>query len=174
MIDINTLNPEQYEAASNFNGPMMILAGAGTGKTRVVTYRIAHMMDRGVQARHIAAMTFTNKAATEMKERIGVLVGYKRAQSLNISTFHSFCLKLLRSYGRYAGLPPKFTLVGTADQLDLVRRALEEKSWTGLYRVDQLHAQIGQCKNELISPQDLANGILPKQAECDPELLAAV
>ena len=174
MIDISTLNPEQYEAVSNYNGPMMILAGAGTGKTRVVTYRIAHMMDRGIQPKHIAAMTFTNKAATEMKERIGGLVGHQKAKALHISTFHSFCLKLLRTYGKYAGLPSKFTLVGTADQLDLVRRALEEKSWAGLYRVDQLHAQIGQCKNELISPGDLANGILPKQTECDPELLAAV
>ena len=174
MIDINTLNPEQREAVTNFRGPMMILAGAGTGKTRVVTYRIAHMMDRGILPRHIAAMTFTNKAAKEMKDRIGSLVGHKRAQALHISTFHSFCLKLLRGYGKYAGLPSKFSLVGTADQLDLVRRALDEKSWTGLYRVDQLHAQIGQCKNELIGPDDIANGILPKQADCDPELLSVV
>ena len=174
MFDIETLNPEQKEAVCNFRGPMMILAGAGTGKTRVVTFRIAHMMERGVLPRHIAAMTFTNKAAKEMKDRIGGLVGHKRAQAPHISTFHSFCLKLLRSYGKYAGLPSKFSLVGTSDQLDLVRRALEEKSWTGLYRVDQLHAQIGQCKNELISPEDLTKGILPKQTECDPELLAAV
>lgn len=175
MIDIDSLNPEQKSAVCDFRGPMMILAGAGTGKTRVVTYRIAHMLDRGVSPKHIAAMTFTNKAAKEMQDRIGSLVGYKQAKALHISTFHSFCLKILRNYGKCAGLPPKFSLVGTSDQLDLVRRALEERSWTGLYRVDQLHAQIGQCKNELISPLDLAKGILPQQASgCDPELLSAV
>ena len=177
MIDISSLNPEQREAVSQYKGPMMILAGAGTGKTRVITYRIAYMLDQGVDPKKIVAMTFTNKAAKEMQERIAALVGPKFAKKISISTFHSFCLKILRSNVKLCQLANKFSLVGTSDQLDLLRRSLEEKKWTGLYRPDQLHAQISQCKNYLLTPQDLRQGKIPEGLQTehiDLELLAEV
>ena len=177
MININTLNPEQKEAVKSFFGPTMILAGAGTGKTRVVTFRIAYMLEQGVDPGKIVALTFTNKAAKEMQERISSLVGVSTAKKLLVSTFHSFCLKLLRSYGEVFGVPKKFTLIGTSDQIDLLRRCLEEKKWSGLYRADQLHAQIGQCKNQLISPSDLKESLgenLRFSGDVDVELLSEV
>lgn len=162
MIDLDSLNPEQRSAVTHYSGPTMILAGAGTGKTRVITCRIAYMLDSGIGPENIAAMTFTNKAAREMKERIRPMVGAHRAKKLSISTFHSYCLNLMRTYPEKIGLEKGFTLVGTGDQLDLVRRALNEKAWGGLYRPEDILSQIGACKNWLISPKDLANGSLPQ------------
>ena len=172
MIDLDSLNPEQRSAVTHFSGPTMILAGAGTGKTRVITCRIAYMLDSGIGPENIAAMTFTNKAAREMKERIRPMVGSQRAKKLSISTFHSFCLNLMRLYPERIGLQKGFTLVGTGDQLDLVRRALDEKAWGGLYRPDDILAQIGACKNWLISPKDLQHGAQPHGVNIpDPAVL---
>ena len=175
MSDIESLNPEQKEAVCNFKGPTMILAGAGTGKTRVITTRIAWMISQGIDPRKIAAMTFTNKAAREMRERISRMTAPEVGHRLSISTFHSFCLFFLRSWPVSFGLRPRFTLVGTSDQQDLVRRALDEKGWSGLYRPDELHYQIGQCKNWLVSPEDLRKGRTPPHLFIpDPELLSVI
>lgn len=150
----------------------MILAGAGTGKTRVITSRIAYMLNSGVDPANVAAMTFTNKAAKEMRERIKPLVGQERAKKLSISTFHSFCLQIIRTYPKKIGVEKGFTLVGTSDQLDLVRRALEEKGWNGLYKTDEILYQIGICKNWLVTPEELKSGKIPPGDISDPALIA--
>lgn len=173
MIELDTLNPEQRDAVTHYKGPVMILAGAGTGKTRVVSSRIAYMLAKGVVPRSIVAMTFTNKAAKEMQDRIGGLVGSDVAKKINISTFHSFCLKLLRTWPKIFDLDPKFSLIGTGDQLDLVRRALEEKHWQGLYRAEDLHYHIGQCKNAMIGPQEV-DRYEPASEFVDKELLSII
>lgn len=173
MVDISSLNPQQYEAASNIEGPLMILAGAGTGKTRVITYRIAHMIDRGVDASNIVALTFTNKAAREMKERVKQLVSSKLA-NFKIGTFHSFCLYLIRRFPEAAGVHPNFGLVGSSDQTDFVRRSLEEKNWQGLYRPEDLLARISRAKNALLKPDTIAEDLNFCQQETDSELLARV
>ncbi|MEZ4744150.1 MAG: UvrD-helicase domain-containing protein [Bdellovibrionota bacterium] len=174
MIDINGLNSEQRSAVVNFSGPTLILAGAGTGKTRVITTRIAYMLRNGVSSKNVAAMTFTNKAAKEMRERVGELIGKSQAKNLSIGTFHSFCINILRQYGSHLGLSKRFTLVGTSDQIDLVRKSLEEKAWSNHFKADSLLYEINQCKNWLISPDDLKKGILPRHSVSDPAILAEV
>lgn len=172
MIDLDALNPQQREATTNFDKSTMILAGAGTGKTRVITSRIAYMLQSGVDPSNVAAMTFTNKAAKEMRERIKSLVGSERAKKLSISTFHSFCLHIIRQYPSKFGIEKGFTLVGTSDQLDLVRRALDEKGWSGLYKADDILYQIGICKNWLVTPEELKTGNVPPGGIEDPALIA--
>jgi DNA helicase II / ATP-dependent DNA helicase PcrA len=172
VIDLDALNPEQREATTSYQGSTMILAGAGTGKTRVITSRIAYMLNSGVDPSNVAAMTFTNKAAKEMRERIRPLVGVERAKKLSISTFHSFCLQIIRAHPKKIGVEKGFTLIGTSDQLDLVRRALEEKGWNGLYKNDDILYQIGICKNWLITPEELRNGKIPPGDIPDPALIA--
>jgi len=154
---IDDLNSEQRDAVTHTAGPLMILAGAGTGKTRVITYRIGYMLGCGIPGDAIVALSFTNKAAKEMAARTKALVG-GRANKVWLGTFHSFCLSLLRRYPVEAGLTPGFGLAGTADQIDLVRKGLEEKNWGGVYQADQLHAQIGVAKNHLLTPDEVRRG----------------
>ncbi len=176
MVRLDDLNPEQRAAVCRTHGPMMILAGAGTGKTRVITYRIAHMVGAGIQPGEIVALSFTNKAAREMTERVKALVGEGRAKKLWLGTFHSFCLSILRTYPEDAGLAKQFGLIGTGDQIDLVRKALEEKHWAGEYDADRMHNQISTLKNYLVSPEDLLKGEkLPEGVRVeDTAVLAAV
>lgn len=157
MMDLSTLNTEQKKAVTQIEGPLMILAGAGTGKTRVITYRIAHMIYGGVRPGQIVALSFTNKAAKEMAERVRDLIG-AHAKNVWMGTFHSFCLHLLRKHGSHIDLASDFSLADTSDQIELVRRSLEEKGWTGLYKVDLLHSQISKAKNHLLSPDDILEG----------------
>ncbi len=125
-IDLSTLNPPQREAVLATEGPLLVLAGAGSGKTRVITYRIAHLMDRGVSAKNLLAVTFTNKAAAEMAERVRTLVGAKRAQGLTVSTFHAFGLAMLKRELHRLGFPKRFAILDASDQASLVKRCLKE------------------------------------------------
>ena len=104
------LNPSQYEAVTHVGGPLLVVAGAGSGKTRVLTHRIAHLIDaHGVSPFEVLAITFTNKAADEMKHRVGSLIG-SVAQKMWVSTFHSACVRILRRDGYHLGYPQQFTI----------------------------------------------------------------
>ncbi|MBN2326029.1 MAG: UvrD-helicase domain-containing protein [Candidatus Omnitrophica bacterium] len=122
----NLLNPQQYEAVTHGDGPLLVLAGAGSGKTRVIAYRIAYLIKkRKIAPSQILGVTFTNKAANEMRERIAKLVG-KQAAELTLGTFHSLGLKILREHGKHIGYRSNFTIYNEGDQLSLVRTLIRE------------------------------------------------
>jgi len=124
-LDLSTLNLEQLEAVLHKDGPLLVFAGAGSGKTRVITYRIAHLIrEHGVSPRHILAVTFTNKAADELKERLSRLLEGSEARGLWVGTFHAICARILRESGRAIDIPPNFLVYDEGDQLDVVRRVL--------------------------------------------------
>ena len=121
------LNPPQKEAVNTLSGPLLVLAGAGTGKTRVVTFRIAKLIESGIQADRILAVTFTNKAAGEMQERIAALLKLrKNAPRPQISTFHSLCVRILRRHGTKLGYPPRFAIYDRGDQESIARSVLKQ------------------------------------------------
>src|SRR5450755_4323272 len=122
---ISGLNPEQQEAVLHTSGPLLVLAGAGSGKTRVITHRIARLVETGADPRGIVAVTFTNKAAEEMRQRVQRLVGGAVPIGF-VGTFHSWSLRLLRRNAAAAGVPPRFSIADTADQLALVKEAMSE------------------------------------------------
>ena len=125
---LTALNPRQREAVETISGPVLIVAGPGSGKTRVITHRIAYLVDRcGVQPYRIAALTFTNKAAREMRERAADLMRTSGDQ-VTISTFHSFCARVLRRHGELLGLDKDYTIYDQSDQTSLVKRAMEENN----------------------------------------------
>jgi DNA helicase-2/ATP-dependent DNA helicase PcrA len=119
---LSGLNEQQREAVQHINGPLMIIAGAGSGKTKVLTTRIAHLMNEGVDAFHILALTFTNKAAAEMKERIEKILGNNEARNLYIGTFHSVFARILRAEARHLGYPANFTIYDTEDSRSVIKR----------------------------------------------------
>ncbi|MDE7315054.1 MAG: UvrD-helicase domain-containing protein, partial [Mucispirillum sp.] len=123
MLNIDeALNERQAEAVKTTDGPVLVLAGAGTGKTRVITYRIAHLIvNKEVSAGNILAVTFTNKAAGEMKSRLQELIG-NLANGVWMGTFHSICLGILRNEAEYAGLPKSFSIVDQEDRLAIIRQ----------------------------------------------------
>jgi len=129
-VDYGALNPEQLKAVRTIDGPLLIIAGAGSGKTRVITYRIAYMLERGIAQSRILALTFTNKAAREMESRIHELTG-KKLQALTISTFHSFGVRLLRSEIEALGYRKNFSIYDETDKLQAVKDALKERGLTG-------------------------------------------
>ncbi len=154
MQDLTSqLNPPQKQAVLKLNGPVLILAGAGTGKTKVITHRIAKLMQSGVFGKQIVAVTFTNKAAREMKERVSSISG--KNHRVFIGTFHRFCIKLLRKYHKEAGLPRQFNITGSSDQLDFIKKSLTEKNWGGIYDHYSLLQFISNAKNSLLSPGDV-------------------
>lgn len=123
-FDINSLNAAQREAVVTLNGPVLILAGAGTGKTRTVTCRIAHMIERGIPGSNILAVTFTNKAANEMRERVEGMMSRKQAKGISVSTFHSLCVKLLREDCSLLGYKENFSIFSGGDQNEVLRKLI--------------------------------------------------
>ncbi|WP_127836526.1 DNA helicase PcrA [Clostridium prolinivorans] len=149
------LNKEQYEAVTTIDGPLLILAGAGSGKTRVLTYRIAHMIkDLGIYPSSILAITFTNKAAGEMKDRIRNLVG-SEVDNMWVSTFHSSCVRILRREIDKLGYNKNFVIYDTYDQKTLIKQCIEELNNINEKEIDikEIINKIGDAKDKLISPE---------------------
>ncbi len=154
-IDIETLNGPQREAVTTIDGPLLVLAGAGSGKTRVLTYRIANLIENhGVVPWQILAITFTNKAAAEMRERLGGLVG-PRARGMWVSTFHSMCVRILRADAERLGFTRNFTIYDTDDQKRLYKEIMAELDIDPKrFPVNALMNRISAAKNELVVPGD--------------------
>lgn len=159
---IDGLNPEQREAVSTLEGPLLVLAGAGTGKTRVITCRIAYMIEQGIDPSSILGVTFTNKAAKEMRERLAKLVKPADSAKVTLGTFHSFCARILRKDISLAGnYNSSFSIADQGDQLSLIRQAAAE---LGISK-DEVPTQeaanyISRCKNKMMWPQDALNDTL--------------
>ena len=152
MDYLKGLNEAQYEAVTTLEGPLMVLAGAGSGKTRVLTMRIAHLITNLVDPFNILALTFTNKAAKEMKERIAKVVGQSEARSLWMGTFHSVFARILRSEAHLLGFPSNFTIYDTQDSLNVLKKVLKELNIDAdLYKPKKVLARISNYKNNLIT-----------------------
>lgn len=148
------LNPSQRGAVEQTKGPVMIVAGAGSGKTRVITYRVAHLIRQGVDPFNILVLTFTNKAAKEMRERIMSVVG-QEAKNIWMGTFHSVFARILRVEAELIGYPRNFTIYDTDDTKSLIRAILKEMNLDDkLYNANHVYGRISSAKNNLISPQE--------------------
>ena len=156
MSIYDTLNPPQKEAVFHTEGPLLILAGAGSGKTRVLTHRIACLMEeKGVNPWNILAITFTNKAAQEMRERVDKLVGMG-AESIWVSTFHSACVRILRRHIDFLGFDNHFAIYDTEDQKTVIKEVCRRLNIdTKVYKERALMAKISHAKDELISPEEM-------------------
>lgn len=154
---LNDLNESQRKAVEYIDGPSLVIAGAGSGKTRVLTYKIAYLLQQGVKPWNIMALTFTNKAAREMKERIGKLVGQDLAQHLYMGTFHSIFSRILRSEAQHIGFTNNFTIYDETDSRSLIKTivkelGLDEKA----YKPASVHSRISMAKNNLMSAENYA------------------
>jgi DNA helicase-2/ATP-dependent DNA helicase PcrA len=149
------LNPQQLEAVRHTDGPLLIIAGAGSGKTRVLTYRIAYLLEQGVSPGEILAITFTNKAAREMLERVESLVG--NTDGMWISTFHSACVRMLRRHGKLVDCLPGFSIYDDQDQLLVIKSCLRELDMDDKkYHPRAVLAAISKAKNLLQGPAEFA------------------
>ncbi len=147
------LNPVQAEAVTHLEGPLLVVAGAGSGKTRVLTHRIAHLIDQGVSPFEILAITFTNKAAQEMRERVGALVG-PVADKMWVSTFHSACVRILRRDGHHLGFPSSFTIYDQADAQRLTGYVVKDLGLDSKrFPPRQVHSIISAAKNDDLGPE---------------------
>ena len=155
---LTNLNPEQCRAVENYDHTALIIAGAGSGKTRVLTHRIAYMIEQGVPVRAILALTFTNKAARELKERLEKAVG-EGSNEIWAATFHSTCARILRRFADKIGFSDRFTIYDTNDQRKLMKEILKQLN------IDEkmlphrsVLTEISRAKDSLISPEEYANG----------------
>jgi len=154
------LNPAQREAVLHGPGPLLVLAGAGSGKTRVLTHRIAYLIEHwDIDPSHILAVTFTNKAAGEMKERLVRLLADRPSgiEGLWIGTFHSVCARILRRHAERLGYPRSFTIYDADDSLQLIKGVMDAMSWS-IAAVDAygVRRRISDAKNRLLSPDEYA------------------
>ena len=153
MIDLNELNDAQREAVLYCDGPSLVIAGAGSGKTRVLTYKIAHLLDQGMTPWNILALTFTNKAADEMKRRIATQVGVEKARGLWMGTFHSIFSRILRYECQAIGFSSNFTIYDTADSKSLIKTIIRELQLDEkVYKPASVLSHISSAKNRLLSP----------------------
>jgi DNA helicase II / ATP-dependent DNA helicase PcrA len=154
---LNGLNEQQREAVLHMNGPLMIVAGAGSGKTKVLTTRIAHLMKNGVDAFNILALTFTNKAAAEMKERVEKILGNSEARNLYIGTFHSVFARILRGEATRLGYPSNFTIYDTDDSRSVIKTVINELNLDDKhYKPSVVGNRISSAKNALVTPAEYA------------------
>ena len=152
------LNGAQLDAVRYLDGPQLVIAGAGSGKTRVLTYKIAYMLENGFEPWSILALTFTNKAAGEMKERIAARVGERAASMLWMGTFHSVFSKILRREAHHIGYTPQFTIYDQADSRSLVKSIIKEMQLDDkVYKPNNVAERISSAKSSLISPSDYEN-----------------
>ena len=154
MLDLSGLNPQQREAVTHGTGPLLVLAGAGSGKTRVITYRIAYLMgELGVRPSNILAVTFTNKAANEMLQRVDQLIPPTGGARPLIGTFHSTALRILRRYADRLGYTKSFAIYDTSDQMTLIRRCMRELNVNDeAFPPRPVLSRISSAKNELVGP----------------------
>lgn len=163
---LSGLNERQKEAVLHIEGPLMIIAGAGSGKTKVLTTRIAHLLNKGVDAFNILALTFTNKAAKEMKERVERILGNSEARNLYIGTFHSVFARILRAEGHKLGYPSNFTIYDTDDAKSVVKSVINEMNLDDKhYKPGTIFNRISAAKNALISPAEYANDYYLQQED---------
>lgn len=153
-MNLKELNPAQQEAVQNTEGPAMIIAGPGSGKTRVLTYRIAYLMEKGVDPFNILALTFTNKAAGEMRARIAQIMG-SEARNLWMGTFHSIFARILRIDGNKLGYSSNFTIYDTQDSRNVLKNVISEQGLNDkIYKPSSVHYRISSAKNSLLRPAD--------------------
>src|SRR5215510_278118 len=166
MNYLEGLNERQKEAVLHINGPLMIVAGAGSGKTKVLTTRIAHLMANGVDSFNILALTFTNKAAKEMKERVERILGNNEARNLYIGTFHSVFARVLRAEAGKLGYPNNFTIYDTDDAKNVVKTVINELNLDDKhYKPSTVYNRISAAKNALVGPAEYANDYYIQQED---------
>ena len=150
---LDELNERQREAVVHIKGPLMIVAGAGSGKTKVLTTRIAHLLRNGVDAFNILSLTFTNKAAKEMKERVEKILGGTEARNLYIGTFHSVFARLLRAEAHRLGYPNDFTIYDSDDAKSVLKTIINEQNLDDKhYKPNMVYNRISSAKNSLVGP----------------------
>jgi DNA helicase-2/ATP-dependent DNA helicase PcrA len=163
---LNGLNEKQLEAVLHIKGPLMIIAGAGSGKTKVLTTRVAHLMHSGVDSFNILALTFTNKAAAEMKERVEKALGNTDARNLYIGTFHSVFARILRAEADKLGYPKSFTIYDTDDSRSVIKAVVNDMGLDDkLYKPNIVHNRISGAKNALVGPSEYAMDTFLKQED---------
>jgi DNA helicase-2/ATP-dependent DNA helicase PcrA len=161
---LEELNDAQRKAVESTEGPVMVIAGAGSGKTRVLTYRIAHLINKGIDPFNILSLTFTNKAAREMKSRIGQIIGSTESANIWMGTFHSVFARVLRFEAGLIGYPSNFTIYDTQDSRNAIKSIIKElKLDDKIYKPSSVYSRISSAKNNLIGPEDYFN---------HPELIA--
>jgi len=155
------LNPSQREAVQTLDGPVMILAGAGTGKTRTIIYRMGHLLEKGILPEQLLAVTFTNKAACEMRERLEEMLGKKIVKSVMIGTFHSLCVQILRRGIECLGYKSKFSIVSGSDQKGLLQQIIVEQGGAKeKLKPQDVLSVLSQVKNGVIDKRDILDDLV--------------